>query len=163
VISTALLGGWQALPEEPIDREARTSRAADVLLHRRRSDRPVEYALFEVIDWFHDVGAPTREWSRRLDAVERYAIARMTPNDESLPVVGGCWVVRATMRNRRLIGEHRHFFRARFPGSGRAWLAALGSREDPMPTVPAVLWVSVDGTRLFAVRWAGSAAPPASA
>ncbi len=153
VIRTALAGRWRALPEEPIDREARTSRAADVLLYRRSPDTASEYALFEVIDWFEDVGAPSRDWSRRLDAVERYAISHMV-GDEALPRTSGCWVVRATTRNRRLVAEHRHFFRARFPGSGRAWLAALNDPGAPMPVEPALLWVSVNGERLFHVRLA---------
>lgn len=162
VIRTALAGGWAALPEEAIDREARTSRFADVLLHRRLlgprrasppppPPTPAEYALIEVIDWFDDVGAPTRAWHRRLEAVERYAIARMR-GEEPVPRIGGCWIVRATRRNRDLIAEHRHFFRARFPGSGRAWLAALTSPTAPLPADSALLWVSVSGERLYPAR-----------
>jgi hypothetical protein len=75
----------------------------------------------EVIDWFSDVGAPIRDWARRLDAVDRYAVARMVGDDE-LPRTSGCWVVRATRRNRLLLGAHSNLFRARFPGSGRLWL-----------------------------------------
>ncbi|CAN5816158.1 hypothetical protein BH24CHL5_BH24CHL5_06780 [soil metagenome] len=151
VIRTALAGGWRALPEEMIDRDARTSRAADVLLHRRRPGKTAEYALGEIFDWFADVGAPTRDWWRRLDAVERYAVARMRP-DDALPRVGGCWIVRATTRNRALIGEHRLFFRSRFPGSGRLWLAALATPGAAMPADAALLWVAVDGTRLYPAR-----------
>jgi hypothetical protein len=101
IIRTALGGGWKGLPEEPIDREARASRAADFLLHRQRPAEAAEYGLFDVIDWFSDVGEPVRAWSRRLDALERYAVARMTEGDP-LPRTGGCWVVRATQRNRTL-------------------------------------------------------------
>lgn len=151
IIRMALAGGWAALPEEPIDRDARTSRAADVLLHRRRPKEPAEYALMEVIDWFSDVGAPIRDWSRRLDAVDRYAVARMV-GDDLLPRTSGCWIVRATRRNRDLLGAHSHFFKARFPGSGRVWLAALGEAHAPLPLEPALLWVSVGGDRLFPSR-----------
>jgi hypothetical protein len=146
-------GGWQGLPEEPIDRDARTSRAADVLLFRRRPPVPDEYALIEIIDWFDDVGEPLRAWSSRLSAVDRYAIARMT--DDVLPRTSGCWIVRATTRNRRLVADHANLFRARFPGSGRQWLNALGSTSTAMPEQPALLWISVSGERLFAVRWSG--------
>jgi transcriptional regulator with XRE-family HTH domain len=155
IIRTATPGGWAALPEEMIDRDARTSRAADVLLHRRRPPTDAEYALMEVIDWFDDVGAPMRDWSRRLDAVERYAIGRMAGEDE-LPRVSGCWIVRATKRNRTLIADHRNVFRSRFPGDGAAWLNALTKPDAPMPTEPALLWVTVDGTKLFPVRWSES-------
>lgn len=151
VIRAALGGGWQALPEEPIDREARTSRMADVLLHRRRPLEPAEYALIEVLDWFGDVGEPVRDWSRRLAALERYAIARMRP-DDPLPRTGGCWIVRATQRNRRLIAEHRLFFAARFPGSSRAWLNCLTQPGRQVPREPGLLWVSVAGERIFPVR-----------
>lgn len=148
LIRTAVPGGWRALPEEQIDREARTSRWGDVLLHRRLGTVD-EYSLFEIFDWFDDVGAHTRDWLRRLDALERYAIARM--RDDNLPQTGGCWIVRATVRNRRLIAEHRAFFESRFGGSGHDWLLALSS-PLPRPSQPALLWVSVDGKRLFPSR-----------
>ena len=152
LLRTAAPGGWHSLPEEPIDREARTSRWGDALLHRRRATLD-EYALFEIFDWFDDVGAHTRDWLRRLDALERYAIARM--RDDTLPKTSGCWIVRATTRNRLLIAEHAAFFRARFPGSGEAWLSALRSTDAPMPTLPALLWVTVSGDRLYPSRLRG--------
>ena len=105
----------------------------------------------EVIDWFDDVGAPMRAWQRRLDAVERYAIARMS-GDDPLPLINGCWIVRATRRNRQLVGEHENSFSARFPGSGHAWLAALTHQTSAMPRESALLWVSVNGERLFPSR-----------
>ncbi len=151
VIRTAAPGGWQPLPEELIDREARTSRAVDVLLSRRSLGRPTCYAVAEIWDWLADVGAAVRDWSRRLDAVERYAIARMV-GDEPLPRVSGVWVLRATRRNRQLVNDHRAFFRARFPGSGRAWLAALTDPAREVPAQPALLWVSVAGDRLYGSR-----------
>jgi transcriptional regulator with XRE-family HTH domain len=150
IIRTSLPGGWGGLPEEQIDSEPSRSRVADVILYRPIQG-PREYALMEVIDWFDDVGAPTRAWHRRLAAVERYAIARMR-GDGPVPRIGGCWVIRATRRNRQLIGEHRHFFRARFPGSGRAWLAALTDPTSPMPGEHALLWVSVKGERIYPAR-----------
>lgn len=145
VIRTAVAGGWRSLPEEPIDREARTSRAADVILQRNR-----EYAIVEVWDWFHDVGAALRDFDRRVDALERFAIARMT--EGAVPIVAGCWVVRATQRNRQLVREHRNLFQARFPGSGHEWLAAMSSARAAMPREPALLWVTVAGDRPFPAR-----------
>jgi len=152
VIATAQAGGWHGLPEQQIDREARTSRFADVLLKRPRH-QPEEVALIEIIDWFDDVGAPMREWPRRIEAVERQAIARMN-GDQSVPRLSGCWIVRATRRNRQLVGEHSNLFRNRFPGSGRAWLRALTQRHGAqMPREAGLLWVAVDGTRLYPFRW----------
>jgi transcriptional regulator with XRE-family HTH domain len=146
IIRAASSGGWRALPEEPIDREARSSRAADVLLQRG-----TEYALIEVWDWFDDVGGALRDWDRRLATLERYSIARMTL-DAPLPTYGGCWVLRATQWNRRLVQEHRHLFRARFPGSAPAWLAGLTSTKHPTPSAPGLLWVAVGSARLFPAR-----------
>ncbi len=145
VIRTAAAGGWRALPEEPIDRDVGRSRSADVLL-----ERLLEYALVEIWDWFDDVGAAGRQWRRRLDGVERYAIARMAGDE--VPRTSAAWIVRATQRNRRLVSEHRHFFRALLPGSGTDWLRALTTPGAPMPAAPALLWVTVKGDRLYPPR-----------
>ncbi len=156
VIRMSQGGGWTALPEEFLDREARTSRAADVLLTRRSPNNKAqrEYALWNVTDWIEDAGAVVRDFTRRLDATDRYATARMQ-GDEPVPISAGCWLVRATRRNRELVGEHRHFFRGRFPGSGRAWLAALTTPDAPLPKKPALLWVSVAGDRITPARFSG--------
>lgn len=149
ILTTADPGGWRGLAEARIDADPARTRYADVLLQRERPATPLEVALMELIDWFDDVGATTRAWQRRLDAVERQQIARMH-GEHGLPTVSGCWVVRATRRNRELIGSHRQFFSTVFPGSGRAWLAALGNAQTPMPAQPALLWISVSGDRLSA-------------
>lgn len=149
ILTTADPGGWRGLAEARIDADPGRTRYADVLLQRERPATPLEVALMELIDWFDDVGATTRAWQRRLATVERQQIARMH-GEHGLPTVSGCWVVRATRRNRELIGSHRQFFSTVFPGSGRAWLAALGNAQTPMPAQPALLWISVSGDRLSA-------------
>lgn len=154
VLSTSKPGGWHGLPEERFDADARTSRFADVFLERQQpSDQADEVALMEVIDWFDDVGQPMRNWQRRLDGVERYALAHITDEDKPLPRVSGCWIVRATRRNRELVAQHQNLFATRFPGSGRAWLAALTDPAKSIPDQPALLWISVSGDRLFPARW----------
>ena len=50
----------------------------------------------EVWDWFDDVGGPVRDFGRRMEAVDRYAVAHMRTPDAPLPRTGGCFVVRAT-------------------------------------------------------------------
>lgn len=153
IIRLGKAGEWRALPEEFIDRDARTSRAADVLLHRNSHvDGIDEYALWDVRDWLDDVGAVYRDFIRRLDALDRYAVARMPLDTTNPPRIGGVFVVRATARNRQLVRDHRHFFAARFPGSAGAWLRALQDPTAPMPTQPALVWVAVNGDRLFASR-----------
>lgn len=153
IIRLSKPGDWTSLPEEFIDRDARTSRAADVLLERRAqaNAKQREYALWSVTDWIEDAGAVVRDFTRRLAAIDRYAVARML-GDEPVPNTSGCWLVRATRRNRQLIAEHRNFFRARFPGSGRAWLASLSNPGAPVPKQPALIWVSVKGDRLLPAR-----------
>ena len=146
IIATAKRGGWRALPEHPIDREVRNSRSADVLLQRG-----LEYALADVWDWFDDVGAAERAWHRRLDAVERFALARMV-GDQPAPTASGCWVVRATLRNKELVHDHRNFFRSAFAGSPEAWLSTLTNQATPMPAEPALLWVNVAGDQLLPSR-----------
>jgi transcriptional regulator with XRE-family HTH domain len=153
IIRLSVGGAWQSLPEEFIDREARTSRAADVLLTRKAADGVREYAIWDVRDWIDDVGAAVRDFMRRLDAVDRLAIARMVADDQ-VPRIGGCFVVRATTRNRTLVKDHSHFFSARFPGSGRAWLESLQDPLAPLPREPGLVWVAVNGERLFAARLA---------
>lgn len=137
-------------PEDQLDRTAQTSRFGDVVLMRPRL-RPTEVALIEIIDWFDDVGAPTREWHRRLEALERRQIARMLA-DDPVPRVSGCWIVRATHRNRTLLRDHEHFFAARFAGSGAAWLRSFADQSVPMPREAALLWIAVTGDGLSARR-----------
>ncbi len=153
ILRLAVPGGWTGLPEELIDRDARTSRAADVLLHRRNATDGVhEYAFWDVWDWFDDVGGPVRDFGRRMEAVDRYAVARMPVGTATLPRIGGVFVVRATSRNRALIAAHRHFFRSRFPGSAHEALQALQDPAAPLAKEPALVWVAVNGDRLFPSR-----------
>ncbi len=141
VLSLARRGGWTGVPEAALDRDARTSRSLDVLLTRRS-----EWAIVEIWDWFDDVGQAFRDWDRRLDALERLAIARTPPPSVAIartraasapadpPRSSGVWLVRSTRRNRELVSDHGNLFRARFPGSGQAWLRAL---TDPLADLPA--------------------------
>jgi hypothetical protein len=153
VLRTSKSGGWSGIPEERFDADVRTSRFADVFLRRDRPPTEAnEVALIEVIDWFDDVGAPMRSWQRRLDGVERYAIAHIVDEVKPLPSVSGCWVVRATKRNRALIAEHSNLFATRFRGSARAWLAALTDEARRMPKESALLWISVSGDKLYPSR-----------
>ena len=136
---TAATGGWQPRPEHGLG----GSGIADLVISRLD-----ELALIEIWDWFADVGDAFRSWDRKLDRLQ-------APTDKP---VSGCWVVRATQRNRRLIAAHWMLFGARLSGSGAAWLRALTSRQCPMPVNPALLWVTVGGERLFVAR-PGSSRP----
>ena len=152
VLRTAHPGGWRGVPEQALDRELTRSRHGDVVLEgEHRSKAAGEWCLIEVVDWTADVGESVRDFDRRLAALDRYAVSRMR-GDQPVPSSSGIWLLRATMRNRRIVAEHRLFFRGRFPGSGRAWLAALTSPNVMMPREPGLLWVDVRGTRIFAAR-----------
>ena len=151
ILSESGKGGWEGLAEERLDADGQRSRWADVILWRIAADGVHEYALWDVHDWVPDAGAMVRDFQRRLDAVDRYAVAKM-PSDATVPRTGGCLVLRATARNRRLVGEHRHFFAGRLPGSGGQWLHALGRTSAPLPKEPALIWVTVRGDRLYPAR-----------
>jgi hypothetical protein len=153
VLAFAARGGWQGTAEVAIDDTTRGSRFLDVAL-RRAHDGMLEIAVIEVIDWMDDVGAALRDWTRRLARAEQLAVAGLTRDlgdGPLLPRVAGCVVLRATRRNRDLVRDHRLVFRTRFPGSSEAWLEALGG-PSPMPGEGAILWVSVDGTRIWPAR-----------
>ena len=150
VIATAARGGWHGTAEAQLDSLAQTSRFGDVVLERPHR-APRDIALVEIIDWFADVGSQLREWPRRLEALERRAIGRMLEG-EDVPNISGCWLLRATKRNRDLVGRHSNLFRSSFPGSGRAWIAAITRATSPMPNQPGLVWVAVDGERFYAPR-----------
>ena len=134
---TAASGGWQSQPEAGLGGAG----VADLVAARRD-----EVALIEVWNWFADVGDAFRSWDRKLERLQAGTDGR----------VSGGWVVRATRNNRQLIAAHRTVFCARFPGSGTSWLTALTDPRGAMPAIPALLWVTVGGERLFAARLGSS-------
>jgi transcriptional regulator with XRE-family HTH domain len=154
IVRTAESGGWRAQPERAIDLDPGRSRVGDVVLTRGPSPAlAAELALVEVYDWIDDAGEAFRSWDRRLATVEARAIALAPPNSDATTMrASGVWLLRATRTNRRLVAAHRALFRARFPGSGAAWLRALGDPTQHMPQTPALLWISVSGDRLYPAR-----------
>jgi transcriptional regulator with XRE-family HTH domain len=126
-------GGWSSSPETSISGAG----FADLVL-----TRPNELALIEIWDWFDDVGDAFRSWDRKRERIGAAGQAR----------VSGCWVVRATRRNRELVGAHGTLFAARFPASAREWLRAIGEPRRAMPDLPGLLWITVRGDRLFPAR-----------
>jgi transcriptional regulator with XRE-family HTH domain len=158
IVRTAEAGGWRAQPERAIDLDPGRSRAGDVVL-----TRPDELALVEVFDWIDDAGDAFRSWDRRLATVEARAIALVPPGTDATALrTAGIWVLRATRTNRRLVANHRALFRARFPGSGTAWLRVLSDPTHPMPPTPALLWISLAGDRLYAARLGEGELSPAA-
>jgi hypothetical protein len=131
IARVAQAGGWTVDAERSVSGGG----VADLVL-----TRSTEACLIEVWTWFADVGDAFRSWDRKLDRVASATGTRAS----------GCWVVRATRRNRELLAAHRTLFRARFPGNPAAWASALADPGREMPRQPAILWVSVKGDRLLA-------------
>ena len=121
-----------------------------------RATQPVDAGLAGA----HPNGALARpiETVGRLDGAETFGRldgAKTRPDETGGVRVAGCWVVRATRRNRQLVHEHETIFAARFPESGRLWLTAMEHAEASMPERSGLLWTSIAGDRLFPGRLQG--------
>jgi transcriptional regulator with XRE-family HTH domain len=139
IIATARVGGWRAMPERPIDRDARRSRSIDVLLERPARG---EIAVVEVVDWLADAGEVIRGLGDKVAAIRRETNAR----------VGGLLVLRATARNRATVRSLGTIFASRFSAASAGWLSALAVPTRPMPDSDGLAWSTSRGDRLFAVR-----------
>jgi transcriptional regulator with XRE-family HTH domain len=151
VVTIARSGGWTARPERPIDPGARRSRSIDVELERATRR---QIAVVEVIDLLTDGGEAMRGLADKVAAVRRDVDVGWS--------VSGLLVLRSTSRNRALVGELAALLAARFPASSASWLVALRDPSRPMPKSDGLVWSSVDGRRLFAVRLGGGAASGAT-
>jgi transcriptional regulator with XRE-family HTH domain len=123
----------------------RPSRSADVGL---LDDRRRRLLLVEAWNSVGDVGASARSSDRKLAEADRLAVARWGTADY---LVGGCWVVRATRRNRALVARYPELFAARFPGSSRRWVRALTVGDVP-PSAPGLVWCDPAAERLLEWR-----------
>ena len=119
--------------------------SADVCL---RDDRRAVLVLVECWNTITDIGASARSFDRKLADLRSASVALWPERDAQ---VRGCWVVRATRRNRALVGRYPEVFATRFPGSSRGWTRALADDEAP-PRDPGLVWCDVPGTRLYAWR-----------
>jgi transcriptional regulator with XRE-family HTH domain len=135
------------LPTRPAD----PARSADVGL---RDERRRLLVLIECWNTIGDVGAAARSSDRKRAEAEQLAVAigPVRPDGTVEPYrVRGCWVVRATTRNRALLTRYPEVFATRFPGSSAGWVRALAARGEP-PREPGLIWCDVGATRLFAWR-----------
>jgi hypothetical protein len=120
-------------------------RSADVGI---RDDRHRVLILNECWNVIGDVGSAARSSARKLAEAERLAVLI---GGERPYRVAGCWVVRATRRNRELVARYPTVFEARFPGSSSWWVKALTEGASP-PNEPGLVWCDVAGTRLYPWR-----------
>ena len=127
------------------------ARSADVGL---RDDRRRQLVLVECWNSIGDVGSAARSSERKRAEAEQMAVAvgPLGQDDVVRPYrVALCWIVRATARNRALVGRYPEVFATRFPGSSTGWVRALSAGHEP-PHDPGLVWCDVQATRLFAWR-----------
>ena len=129
------------LPTKPAD----PSRSVDVGLI---DDRQRCLIRIECVNTFGNIGAAARSSDRKLAETEALAIS--IGHGEPY-TVHECWVVRATRRNRELLARYPELFATRFPGSSRAWVAALRNGNVP-PSERGLVWCDVNATRLLEWR-----------
>ncbi len=144
ILRTAKAAGFSGTFELAI-RPAESRHSADV---RLRSDPRRLLILTEAWNTFGDIGAGARSFTWKLARAEEAAIA--IGGDRPYRV-RGCWVVRATARNRELVARYPHIFESRFPGSSVGWVQALATGREP-PEEPGLVWCDVASTRMFAWR-----------
>ena len=145
VLSTARAAGWRGtfeLPIRPVGGGTRHS--IDVGLQH---DARRVLGVVELWNTFDDIGAAKRSFAWKL---ERSDVA-VGVGGERPYRVAGCWVVRATRRNRELIARYPTLFRSAFPGSSAAWARSLKEGTEP-PLEPGLIWCDSRSTRLFEWR-----------
>lgn len=122
-----------------------SARSSDVGL---RDDQRRRLTFVECWNTIGDLGAAARSTNGKLAEAETLAVA---VGGERPHRVAGCWVVRATARNRALVRRYPEILAARFPGSSLGWVRALTLGTDP-PDQPGLVWCDVGAARLFAWR-----------
>lgn len=96
---------------------------------------------------FGNLGEAARSSLRKLAELEQIAVGRWGAEARAALV----WVVRDTARNRALLARYPEIFATRFPGSSRAWVAALTSGGE-VPLEPGLVWCDVGWGRIYAWR-----------
>lgn len=119
--------------------------SADVCL---RDDASATLVLLECWNTIGDIGAAARSFDRKLVDLDALALGMFPDRDHR---VCGCWVVRASRRNRELVARYAEVFAARFPASSAGWARGLAEAAEP-PTGPGLVWCDVAATRVFAWR-----------
>lgn len=129
------------LPTRPAD----PSRSVDV---GWRDDRRHILVLLEAWNSFGDIGASSRSFARKMAEAESLATGTwgFVPH-----LVVGCWVVRATRRNRVLVQRYSDIFASHLPGSSARWVRAIRDGSVP-PREAGLIWCDVNCTRVFAWR-----------
>ncbi len=144
VLHAGRAAGYTTMVELPT-RPAEPWRSIDVAL---ADDTRRRLIVVECWNTFGDIGAAMRASSRKHAEAEGLAAARW---GEAHHVTGLVWVVRATIRNTRLIRRYPELFTVRLPGSSARWVRALVAGAEP-PDQPGLVWAGARGDRLYARR-----------
>ncbi len=144
VLATARRAGYPGR-FELATRPAEPWRSTDVGLI---DDQAARLILVECWNTIGDLGAAIRSSERKRAEADAFAAARWREGPQS---IGCVWVVRATARNRALVGRFPEVFRSAFPGPSAAWLRALTARGR-LPEGRGLVWADIAATRLFAWR-----------
>lgn len=102
----------------------------------------------ECVNTFGNINAAIRSSDRKRAEAEALAVAIGHGTSYSVHQV---WIVRATRRNRALLGRYPELFAARFTASSRAWVVALTQGGAPPPQL-GLVWCDVRATRVFEWR-----------
>lgn len=129
------------LPTKPAD----PSLSTDVGLTDDANRRLIQV---ECVNTFGNINAAIRSSDRKRAEAEALAISIGHGQPYAVHQV---WVVRATRRNRELLGRYPELFATRFAGSSRAWVDALTKGSEP-PGELGLVWCDVWATRSFAWR-----------
>ena len=113
-----------------------------------RADHRRFLVLLEAVNIVKDIGAAARSSARKVAQAEDLASALWGTGPH---LVTGCWVVRATKRNRALVARYPDVFASRFPASSVAWARAVTEGSAP-PKEPGLVWCDVAATRIFPWR-----------
>ena len=119
-------------------------RSIDVALGSERQRVAIDVECWNTIG---DVGAGSRSSARKVAELEQAAVARWGGKARAALV----WVVRDTARNRTLLARYPEVFATQFPGSSRAWVAAL-TAGGAVPSEPGLVRCNPRRGRLAAWR-----------
>jgi transcriptional regulator with XRE-family HTH domain len=125
-------------------RPAEPWRSIDVALGSEVRRVAIEVECWNTIG---DVGAAARSSTRKVAELEQAAVGRWGEDARAALV----WVVRDSARNRRLVARYPEVFASRFPGSSRAWVAAL-TEGGQVPTEAGLVWSDARNGRLYPWR-----------
>jgi transcriptional regulator with XRE-family HTH domain len=146
VLRLARANGIRAAFELPLP-SAPGRHSVDVFV---RDDRGRRLLVIECVNTLGDIGAAVRALGWKLTKAQELAATLPEPSYK----FHGCWVMRASRRNRELVRRYPEVFGSRFPGSSMRWMRALAEGFAP-PAETGLVWSDIACTRLLEWRQRG--------